>query len=83
MKESMERIMKWSVTPKKSGIVSDVKAKQVLVGGVIAREKLGHKRHVFPSQVFCESHGPREVRCGVKSCLPVEDRSHWASTRVA
>ena len=66
MKTSMESIMKWSVTPRTSGIVSDVKAKQVLVGGIMAREKLGHERHVFPSQVFCTSHGAREVRCGVK-----------------
>ena len=66
MKESMERIMKWSVTPRTSGIVSDVKAKQVLVGGIMTREKLGHERHVFPSQVFCASHGAREVRFGVK-----------------
>ena len=62
----MATIMKWSVTPRTAGIVSDVKAKQVLVGGVMAREKLGYKRHVFPSQVFCASHGAREVRCGVK-----------------
>ena len=66
MKESMERIMKWSVTPRTAGIVSDVKVKQVLVGGVMTREKLGHRRHVFPIQVFCSSHGAREVRHGVK-----------------
>ena len=66
MKESMERIMKWSVTPRTSGIVSDVKAKQVLVGGIMTREELGHERHVFPIQVFCASHGAREVRFGVK-----------------
>ena len=66
MKQSMATIMKWSVTPRTAGIVSDVKEKQVLVGGVMAREKLGHKRHVFPSQVFCSSHGAREVRHGVK-----------------
>ena len=66
MKQSMATIMKWSITPRTAGIVSDVKTKQVLVGGVMALEKLGHKKHVSLSQVFCSSHGAREVRRGIK-----------------
>lgn len=52
---SMVTIIKWSVTPTVTRIVSFVKAKQVLVEGVMTREKLGDKSHVFPSQIFVQA----------------------------